>query len=96
VRRRARSHAVKQALENKRKLQLESRDNFRVSSSKDYRKRLASKRTCAQTLVPPLFSLSVGTLDPFKTLAVDSSRFQALLGDRKLFLLAEICLGNLH
>ncbi|TAQ87450.1 hypothetical protein B7494_g4228 [Chlorociboria aeruginascens] len=83
IRRQARSHAVKQALESKRKLQQKSGVNFRVSSSKDYPWRLASKITRTQTLVAMPFSLSAGTLDPFQTLAVDSSRLQALLGDYK-------------
>jgi len=84
TRRLARSHAVKQALENKRKLQQESGDNFRVTTSKDEPRRMVSKRTRTITLATPLFSLSAGTLDPFQTLAVDSSRLQTLLGDCKL------------
>ncbi|KAK6605944.1 hypothetical protein H4I96_04406 [Botrytis cinerea] len=48
TKRRARSHAVKQALENNRKLRKESGDNFRVSSSKDYSRRLASNRIRSQ------------------------------------------------
>lgn len=83
---------MKQALEKKRKLQQESGDNFRVSSSKDYSRRLPSKRIRNQTLVALPFSLSAGTLDPFQTLAVDSSRLQTLLGDCKLFLVVENCL----
>ncbi|KIX00586.1 uncharacterized protein Z518_09651 [Rhinocladiella mackenziei CBS 650.93] len=83
TRRRARSYAVKQALENKRKSQKESMNHFQVSSSEDYARRFASRSTRTQTLVSLPYSLSVGTLDPFQTLAVDSSRLQALLGNDK-------------
>jgi hypothetical protein len=96
MRRRARSHAVKQALENKRKLQQESRDNFRVLTSKDYPRRLGSKVTRTQNLIAPTFSLSADMLGPFKTLAVDSSRLQALLGDCKLRPVAENCLEQTY
>ncbi|KAK7426686.1 hypothetical protein QQZ08_006864 [Neonectria magnoliae] len=81
IRRTARSHAVKQALANKRKLQQDSGDNFRVTTFKD--RRLVGKRSRAATIAAPLFSLSDGELDPFQTLAVDSSRLQTLLGNRK-------------
>ncbi|KAH8688544.1 putative N-ethylmaleimide reductase [Ilyonectria robusta] len=84
MRRDARSHAVKQALKNKRMLQQESRDNFRIVSSNDYAKRLASKRRRRpKSLVMSPYSLSAGALDPFQTLAVDSSRLQVFLGDYK-------------
>ncbi|OKL63696.1 hypothetical protein UA08_00716 [Talaromyces atroroseus] len=85
TRRLARSHAVKQALENKRKLQQESRDNFRVTTSKDRpRNLMTKKRTCTSSPTASLLSpLSAGTLDPFQTLAVDSSRLQTLLGNYK-------------
>ncbi|KAK2799870.1 hypothetical protein FQN51_006471 [Onygenales sp. PD_10] len=91
VRRRARSHAVKRALERKRKLQQESRDNFCVSTLKDYPGSLAKRKSSpAHTLVTPSpFSLSVGVLDPFRTLAVDSPRLQALLTDYKFRQAAE-------
>ncbi|TVY16452.1 hypothetical protein LARI1_G005751 [Lachnellula arida] len=78
----ARSHAVKQALENKRKLQQESGNNFRVTTSRDKPRRLVGKRRPG-TLAASLFSLFAGTLDPFQTLAVDSSRLQTLIGDYK-------------
>jgi hypothetical protein len=96
VRRRARSHAVKQALENKRKLQQESMENFRVSTSKDYPRRLGSKITRTQALIAPTFSLSAGMLDPFNALAVDSSRLQMLLSDCKLRSVAENCLEQTY
>jgi hypothetical protein len=79
---------VKHALENKRKLQQKSGDNFRVRTLRDKAKRLVSKRMRTGTLAAALFSLSAGVLDPFQTLAVDSSRLQTLLGDCKLLLVA--------
>ncbi|KAK2812212.1 hypothetical protein FQN50_001570 [Emmonsiellopsis sp. PD_5] len=91
VRRRARSHAVKRALERKRKLQQESRDNFCVSTLKDYPGSLSKRKSShVHTLVTPSpFSLSVGMLDPFQMLAVDSPRLQALLTDYKFRQAAE-------
>ncbi|KPM35519.1 hypothetical protein AK830_g11061 [Neonectria ditissima] len=83
TRRLARSHAVKQALATKRKLQQESSDNFLVTTSMDKPKRLARKNPRAGTVAASLFSLFAGALDPFQTLAVDSSRLQTLLGDYK-------------
>merc|ERR1711939_916922 len=50
TRRQARSHAVKQALSNKRKLQRESRENFLVLSSRDYAKSLVGKKARTQAL----------------------------------------------
>ncbi|KAL4861338.1 hypothetical protein BDV12DRAFT_69636 [Aspergillus spectabilis] len=70
-RRRARSHAVKQALEKKRRLQQKSRENFRITTLKD----------STTTLAGSLFSPFAGVLDPFKAFAVDLSRLQILLGD---------------
>ncbi|MCJ1454598.1 hypothetical protein MMC28_004951 [Mycoblastus sanguinarius] len=96
TRRLARSHAVKQALENKRKLQQESGDNFRVTTSKDNPRRLVSKRARTETRAASLSSLSAGALDPFQTLAVDSSRLQTLLGDCKLLLIDENSLGQAY
>ncbi|RDW91726.1 hypothetical protein BP5796_02891 [Coleophoma crateriformis] len=83
TRRLARSHAVKQALQNKRKLQQESGDNFRVMTSKHKPRRGLSSRSCTGTLTMSLLSLSAGALDPFQTLALDSSRLQILLCDYK-------------
>ncbi|KAL2831403.1 hypothetical protein BDW59DRAFT_140140 [Aspergillus cavernicola] len=71
-RRLARSHAVKHALQNKRRQQQKSRDNFRVTTVEDSPRKVVSR---------PRFSLSAGALDPFQTLAVDASRLQTLLGD---------------
>jgi hypothetical protein len=94
ARRLARSHAVKQALENKRKLQRESRYNFRITTSKDKPKWLMSNRAHTRAPATSLYSLSAGALDPFQTLAVDSSRLMTPLGDCKLLPVAEICLGR--
>ncbi|KAH8159333.1 hypothetical protein CIB48_g8922 [Xylaria polymorpha] len=81
ARRLARSHAVKQALRNKRKTQQDLMDNFRVTTSQDKPVRFVRRRTRAGTIAPPLLSPSIGKLDPFQTLAVDCSRLQALLCD---------------
>ncbi|KAI1420459.1 hypothetical protein F5Y12DRAFT_772925 [Xylaria sp. FL1777] len=77
----ARSHAVKQALEKKRKIEQESRENFRVMVPQDKLGRFVRKRRQARAVAMSPFSLCVGTLDPFQTLAVDSPRLQTLLGD---------------
>ena len=87
TRRLARSHAVKQTLENKRKLQRKSGENFRVTTP---------KRARTATRAVSLSSLSAGALDPFQTLAVDSSRLKTLLGDCKLLLIPENCLGQAY
>ncbi|KAL2867604.1 uncharacterized protein BJX67DRAFT_387834 [Aspergillus lucknowensis] len=79
-RRQARSHAVKRALEIKRKRERKSRENFRVSVLRTSPEKEVNE---CKALVGPLVSLSAGTLDPFETLAVDSSRLQSLLGDYK-------------
>ncbi|TVY24400.1 hypothetical protein LHYA1_G006765 [Lachnellula hyalina] len=81
--RQARSHAVKQALESKRKIQQESGDNFCVTTSRDKPRRVVGKgaRRAGTLAATSLFSLSSGTLDPFQSLAVDSSRLQTLIGD---------------
>ncbi|KAH8194877.1 hypothetical protein TruAng_010957 [Truncatella angustata] len=89
TRRLARSHAVKQALEKKRKLQQESTDNFRVIGLRDKPRRSASKRPRTGTFGASPFSLSADLLDPFQTLAVDSSRLQALLSNYKARLAPE-------
>ncbi|KAJ8131521.1 hypothetical protein O1611_g2104 [Lasiodiplodia mahajangana] len=81
TRRRARSHAVKQALKNKRKLQQESRDNFRVTTSQDRPGMSVGRRARTGIMAMSFLSPSAGKLDPFETLAVDASRLQALLND---------------
>ncbi|TPX16075.1 uncharacterized protein E0L32_004070 [Thyridium curvatum] len=80
IRRKARSHALKQAVERKRRAQQQSGDNFRLSSATDYSRGVVTKRDARNLVVPPR-SLSASKLDPFQSLAVDSSRLQALLGD---------------
>lgn len=87
----ARSHAVKQALENMRKRQQQSRDNFRVMTLKNKLspKRLINTRTCTPTQTVPIFSLSSGTLDPFQKLTVRCTRLQTLLSNGRLPLVAE-------
>ncbi|TRX98421.1 hypothetical protein FHL15_000495 [Xylaria flabelliformis] len=83
ARRLARSHAVKHALKNKRETQQEQRKNFRVMTPKNKQENSGRRRTRVGTEIAPLRSLSVSMLDPFQTLAVDSSRLQTLLGDYK-------------
>ncbi|KAI0537970.1 hypothetical protein GGR58DRAFT_470033 [Xylaria digitata] len=80
TRRLARSHAVKHALENKRKLQQDSRNNFRAMAPQVRTGRFTRKRMHTDTRVSPSF-LSLGMMDPFQSLAVDSSRLQVLLSD---------------
>ena len=60
--------------------------------SKDKPRRLANARARTETRAASLSFLSIGALDPFQTLAVDSSRLQTLLGDCKLLLIVENCL----
>lgn len=43
-----------------------------------------------------LFSLSAGALDPFQSLAVDSSRLQTLLGNCRLCLVLKSCFGDAY
>lgn len=79
---------MKQALENKRRLERDSADNFRVATVEDRPGVPVDKRRRTRVRAGPLFSPSAGALDPFQSLAVDSSRLQALLGNcRFLFFL---------
>ena len=74
----ARSHAVKEAHRNKRKLEQETNSNFRILTSREKPRKPATWGSGSEVL-SPLFSLSGGALDPFETLAVDSCRLQKLL-----------------
>ncbi|KAI5461940.1 hypothetical protein BGZ63DRAFT_413433 [Mariannaea sp. PMI_226] len=94
TRRQARSHAVRQALEKKRKRQQDSMNHFYVSSSANYAKRLTSQTENIMTDVTLYCPPSVGSLDPFHTLAVDSSRLQALLRNKKARQAAEPVFSN--
>ncbi|KAL4971542.1 hypothetical protein BDW66DRAFT_145972 [Aspergillus desertorum] len=78
TRRQARSHAVKKALEKKRRYQQLSTSNFVISSLGNS---IETAKPPASSSIAPLFSWLSSTLDPFQTLAVDSSRLQRLLGD---------------
>lgn len=89
TRRLARSHAVKQGLEDKRRQQRTSGEHFHVTVSKDKAKRFVSKRVRTRDLPTSISTLYAGVLDPFQTLAVDSSRLQILLSNCKLLLLSE-------
>lgn len=95
MKRLARSHAVKQALESKRKFQQESGENFRATTFKNTPKRPIGKRLRSGTLAVPIISLGTGVIDPFQTLAVDSLRLQMLLSNSKLLLVAGNCLNGL-
>jgi hypothetical protein len=79
-----RSHAVKQALQKKRRVEQLSSNNFRVTTLNEKPKGMGCDD--AQHEIPPSspFSLSAGALDPFQALAVDSSRLQTFLGNCKI------------
>lgn len=101
TRRQARSHAVKQALENKRQLQREAGNNFRVATWKDVavpprKKKPKSQKahTTEDQSIPICLSFSASALDPFHTLAVNSSRLQALLSMRKLPLYSLVTMSD--
>ena len=85
--RQARSHAVKRALERKRKQQQLSRAKFIIKTFKDRdldkSGRTETPCTVTSSSLAPVVSHLSGALDPFQTLAVNSSRLQALLGDCK-------------
>jgi hypothetical protein len=94
-RRRARSHAVKQGIERKRKLQQQSMSHFQVLSTGDFARNPGTKKTRSQLQVSLPYTPSAGALDPFETLAVPSSRLQALLGNSKAILLELRHIGTL-
>jgi hypothetical protein len=83
VKRRARSHAVKRALERKRKLQADAQDNFRIVVSEKLAEDSAKKQGRMLRVQMMSRDPAAGTLDPFEVLAVDSKMFQKLLYDRK-------------
>ncbi|KIA75422.1 hypothetical protein HK57_00098 [Aspergillus ustus] len=81
TRRLARSHAVKNAIENKRRQQQLSGDIFPITTVEDHRHSEKKAKSCTRSTPAPLLSQLAGALDPFQALAVDSSRLQMLLGD---------------
>ena len=83
ARRLARSHAVAQGIENKRKLQQKMGLNFHAVSLKGDLGQPARKRKRDQALVAPLCSVSAPS--PFQMLAAESPRLQALFSRRKIF-----------
>jgi hypothetical protein len=87
TRRQIRSHAVKHALQGKRKLEREANDNFRVLSSSSVKIVEQKETQLVQTLLPRtrLSSSVAGKLNPFEALAIDSSRLKALLNHRKFY-----------
>ncbi|KAI0377550.1 hypothetical protein F5Y04DRAFT_264105 [Hypomontagnella monticulosa] len=84
ARRLARSHAIKHALESKRKLQQQSTLNFRVPVTpfKENPSKSASRAQLTYILasLPPL---SRGALDPFQMLGVDPSKLRVWLGQNE-------------
>ncbi|KIW00265.1 uncharacterized protein PV09_08155 [Verruconis gallopava] len=79
ARRRAKSHAVRQAIEKKRKLQQELRTNFCAMMHEDTTGFSKKKASTLQMLPPSLYPLFLGVLDPFQMLPVDTRRLQELL-----------------
>jgi hypothetical protein len=79
----ARSHAVKQALQNKRKLQQASMQNFCIRTVEDEEdpKRPARKGKRDGFIAPSLATLATSALDPFDTLPVKGSILQRLLNN---------------
>jgi hypothetical protein len=79
----ARSHAVKQALQSKRKEQKASLQNFCIRTIEDGEKlkRGTRRGKSGATLTPSPISLFASVFDPFQTLAVDTKRLQALLNN---------------
>ncbi|SPJ72150.1 uncharacterized protein FTOL_01878 [Fusarium torulosum] len=79
----ARSHAVKQALQSKRKEQKASMQHFCIRTIEDGKKPKRGQRRgrSGGTLTPSPISLFASVLDPFQTLAVDTKRLQALLNN---------------
>ncbi|KAL4968088.1 uncharacterized protein BDV14DRAFT_168252 [Aspergillus stella-maris] len=83
LRRQARSHAVKKALEKKRRRQQLSGNNFAITTiSHLYTDEDTSVVEAPHSLPIPCQILG-SALDPFQTLAMDSSRLQVLLGDHR-------------
>lgn len=75
--RRARSHAVRQALQRKRGAQQAAGDNFVVTTLRSKPER----RRASGCTAPPCLLLA-SSFNPFQTLAVDAARLQTLLSDR--------------
>ena len=94
MRRTAKSHAVKQALEHKRRIQQESNTNFYITTSQDKpsnkssRKKRGELRSQAlakarQSSIPRV-PVTGASVDPFQAFAVNSSRFASFLQSCKL------------
>ncbi|KAH8801797.1 putative N-ethylmaleimide reductase [Xylogone sp. PMI_703] len=75
----ARSHAIKRALENKRKLQQRSGHNFRITSLNEHPRRKVAQRTWEYHSTLLTSSPTAGLLNPFQMLAADSSRLRTWL-----------------
>ncbi|KAL2841002.1 hypothetical protein BJY01DRAFT_14599 [Aspergillus pseudoustus] len=81
TRRLARSHAVKKAIENKRRQQQLSGDIFPITTVEDHYQSKKKGKGFSRPTAAPLLSHTTGAFDPFQALAVDSSRLQMLLSD---------------
>ncbi|KAL4938712.1 hypothetical protein BDV06DRAFT_231562 [Aspergillus oleicola] len=83
ARRQARSHAVKKALEKKRTRQQLSGSNFAITTLSNPCTSNTTITSRARAPSPRSLPCQIlgSALDPFQTLAVDSSRMQVLLGD---------------
>ena len=80
----ARSHAVKQALQSKRKLQKASMQNFCIQDGKNS-KRSIRRGQHDRPQASPLVILGAGSLDPFDSLPIKGTRLQHLLSNRGHF-----------
>lgn len=79
-RRRAKSHAIRQALLKKRKLQSRSMPPAAAERARDQDALISAS---SPPLIGFLSAPSAGTLDPFMSLAADSHRLQELLSLRR-------------
>ncbi|KAI1813790.1 hypothetical protein GGS20DRAFT_577289 [Poronia punctata] len=89
ARRLARSHVLKRALEKKRKAEQESGNNFLITTSKDKPARRTNGRIGTKSPAGIPVSLLGGSIDPFGSLPVDSSRLQEFLSNYKARLAPE-------
>lgn len=80
-----RSHAVKQALQNKRNLKQASMENFCIHTVKGGKsvKRAIRKGIPDESLVSPPTTLGASTIDPFDSLPIKGARLQHLLNNRQ-------------
>ena len=77
-----RSHAVKRGIAHKRRMERDSGDNFRVTTSAEV-KLTGKTRPESQNIPLPCISFQFGQMDPLQKLAVTCSRLCGLLNDSK-------------